>query len=172
MKTLSIVRDITNSSDLDPLQEIVQEILGEVCWQASLSYGDELSLDIGKKIPYPQKAMAGREGGSWILGCRASKWVLESPSQVIASSQLTSEEIKQKIKVVEGTKIANFKIDYPDLILRVEFSTGCELKVFPDLEDLDLSDWELFTPDDMLVEMGPGRVWSYNRADVPMSTTA
>ncbi|MDY7015693.1 MAG: hypothetical protein SVX43_19295 [Cyanobacteriota bacterium] len=72
-------------------------------------------------------------------------------------------------KIKTARDISKFEISYPDLILSVGFSDGCKLEVFPDLEDLDLSDWELFTPDNMLLEMEPGRVWSYSRADVPMS---
>ncbi|MDY6781440.1 MAG: hypothetical protein SW833_02615 [Cyanobacteriota bacterium] len=167
MKTVDTVRRIKKASDLNQIQGLTRKILGEPCWNAHLSYGDELCLDIGKKIPYTQKVMLGKEKGSWILGCRASQWILESQDKAIASSQLAPEGIEREVKVVEGSKITRFEIGYPDLILIVSFSNGCQLKIFPDLEDLDLSYWELFTPDAMLLEMGPGRIWSYCRADVP-----
>jgi hypothetical protein len=169
MRTANLIQQITKAEDLDTLQGITRKILGELCWDAGLSYGDELSVEIGQKIPYTQKSMAGVAHGAWSLGTRGSEWTLELQGEVIASSQLEPEEIKQKVKVIEGTKISIFETTYPDLILIVGFSNGCQLKVFPDFEDLDLSCWELFTPDLMLLEMGPGRVWSYIPADVPMN---
>ncbi len=164
-----IVQKINQESDLDKLIEITREMLGEPCWQASLSYGDELCLDVGEKIPYSHKKMVGFYTGSWMFGTRGTEWRLESPSGIITTSAEEPEIFKQKVKAVEGTTITAFETSYPDLVLTVGFSNGCKLLVFPDLaDDFDLSYWELFTPHNMLLTLEPGGIWTYTRSDVPM----
>lgn len=77
------------------------------------------------------------------------------------------------MKAIEGAIVTTVEISYPDLVLTVGFSNGCELKVFPDIEeDFDLSYWELFTPNNMLLTMEPGGSWTYTRSDVPMGANS
>lgn len=71
MKT-NLVQKVSTAKDLKHLKNITNGIIGEICWRASLSYGDELTLHIGAKIPYSQKSMVAREKGAWILGTRAT----------------------------------------------------------------------------------------------------
>ena len=170
MKTLNpiIIQKITQDGDLDKLRKIASGIMGGPCWQAGLSYGDELILDIGARIPASHGMAAGREKGAWILGTRGSDWSLEYLGKKMVSSEEDSEIVKQTIKAIEGGAIAAFKIRYPDLLLAVEFSNGYKLKVFPDLEgDSDLSYWELFAPYNMLLELRPGPLWYYYPSDLP-----
>lgn len=166
-----VVQPIKKDADLEQLRSIVSAIQGELCWNARMSYGDELNIHIGERIPYTYKKLAGKEKGSWMLGTRGTEWKLESPTkETIASSAEAPEVFKEKVKVIEGTTILAFETHYPDLVLTVEFSNGCKLKIFPDLaDDFDLSYWELFTPDNMLLTLEPGAIWTYTRADVPMS---
>ncbi len=167
--TADLVQKVSQETDLDKLREITRGILGEPCWEARLSYGDEVRLHIGDKIPYLHKKLAGKYKGSWILGTRGTEWKLESPSGIITTSAEEPEVFKQKVKVVEGTTITAFESSYPDLVLTVGFSNGCKLLVFPDLaDDFDLSYWELFTPHNMLLTLEPGGIWTYTRSDVPM----
>lgn len=156
--------------DLTELKQVIRSMIGKTCWSARLSYGDELTLDIGGKIPYKQKVMEGKYKGEWILGTRGSEWTLESASGIITSTAEPAEVFKKKVKVIEGTTITAVETNYPDLVLIVGFSNGYQLKVFPDLEDdFDLSCWELFTPNNRLVTMEPGGIWTNRRSDVPMT---
>ncbi|CBN57680.1 MULTISPECIES: hypothetical protein [Kamptonema] len=167
----NILQPIKNDADLVQLRSIVSVIIGELCWNARMSYGDELYLYIGERIPILNKLMKGKEQAAWMLGTRGTDWTLESPTkEIITSSKELPEVFKEKVKVIEGTTITAFETHYPDLILTVEFSNGCKLKIFPDLaDDFDLSYWELFTPDNMLLTLEPGAIWTYTRADVPKS---
>jgi hypothetical protein len=168
--TLDTIQKITGNADLNEFKHLMQEIIGQPCWAARLSYGDELTLDIGRKIPYKQKVMAGKYKGEWILGTRGSEWSLESASGIITSTAEPAEVFKEKVKVIEGTTITAVETNYPDLVLIVGFSKGYQLKVFPDLEDdFDLSYWELFTPNNRLVTLEPGGIWTNRRSDVPMT---
>jgi len=43
--------------------------------------------------------------------------------------------------------------------------------LIPDAEDdSNLPYWELFTPYQMLLKVGPGAIWSYVRSDLPKNT--
>jgi hypothetical protein len=168
--TVDTIQKITVDEDLSELKQIIRSIIGQICWSASLSYGDELTLDIGEKIPCKQKVMAGKYQGEWILGTRGSEWSLESPSGIITSTAEPAEVFEEKVKVIEGTTITDIDTNYPDLVLIVGFSNGYQLKVFPDLEDdFELSYWELFTPNNRLVTLEPGGIWTNRRSDVPMT---
>jgi len=165
---LIIFQKVIQDEDLDLLKKIASRIIGEPCWQATMSYGDELSLDIGGRIPCSRSR--DREKGAWILGTRGSDWKLEYLGKIIATSQSDSEIGKQRIKEIQGATIAALSTRYPDLVLTVLLSNGYKLMVFPDREnDLDLSYWELFTPDNMLLEVKPGPLWSYRPSDLPVN---
>jgi hypothetical protein len=159
--TSNLIQEISTATDLEQLIKITNRVVGEICWKASLNYGDELNLHIGAKIPYPQKSMAGKEKGAWILGTRATAWRLESGNEIIVSSSDQPEIIKQKVHVIENNSITAFETSYPDLTVAVTFSNECKLTLFPDSNDFDLPYWELFTPDGMLLKVGPGARWSY-----------
>ncbi|MBA3924006.1 MAG: hypothetical protein H0X31_20835 [Nostocaceae cyanobacterium] len=163
--TTNLVHKITKATDLDQIKEITAGIIGETCWKASLSYGDELTLHIGAKIPYPQKSMAGKEKGSWILGTRATAWKLDSATDILATSEDDGEIIKQQMQVIEGSKIIMLETTYPSLNLTIKFDNECQLKLLPNAEDsLDLPDWEIFTPDRMILKVS-GTRWSYTCSD-------
>lgn len=156
------VTRVTKAKDLEQIQEITNRAIGEVCWRASLSYGDELSLHIGKRIPYGQKSMSGKEKGEWILGTRATAWILECAGETIATSDEETASLRQKIQVLEKTRIAALETSYSELGLAIMFDNGCKLTLFPKPEeDTSLPYWELFAPSRMLLKVGPGAVWSY-----------
>ncbi|CAG0970200.1 hypothetical protein ANRL3_01448 [Anaerolineae bacterium] len=165
-----LIQKVTKATDLEKLGEITSGMLGATCWRANLGYGDELRLDIGARLPYSQPSMTGGEKGAWMLGTRGTVWRLDCPSETLATSEDDPEILKQKLHHVEGTTITAFETSYPDLALTVTFSNGCKLTLFPSTEDdSDLPYWELFTPYQMLLKVGPGAVWSYIPSDLPES---
>ncbi len=170
MKTASLTKQqAIETKDLKTIQQIINPILGEKCWEASLSYGDELCLEIGRRIPYANKLMAGKEKGAWRLGTRATSWKLAYLDKMVASDKLETEEIKRKVMVVEGTSITAFDTSYPKLMFEVGFSNGYKLVLEPDEEeDLNFPYWELFTPQEMLLIVYPGSLWSYLPSNLPM----
>ena len=103
--TANPVQKVTNASDIKQVEALVRGILGETCWKAHLSYGGELRLEIGAKLPYLQTSMAGKERGTWMLGVRGSGWVLESPAETLVNSRDTLAVIEQRIHDVENAGI-------------------------------------------------------------------
>jgi hypothetical protein len=167
----ALVKAVHQASDLAKLQGIISGIGGERCWDAYLSYAEELSLEIGERIPYPQKVMHGKEHGSWMFGSRGTAWELTSANSLWVSSDDEEDVIRQKIQVIKDTTITGIDVRYPDLDLILTFSNGYQLAILPteDDDDYDVAYWELFTPDKMIVEAGPGATWSYSRADIPLN---
>jgi hypothetical protein len=164
--------EVKQSADLDRLQEIIQGILGQLCWSVRFSYGDELNVHVGARIPSTRPALAGREKGAWILGTRGTAWRLESPSGILASSDSDPLQARQRLSAIEGTTIAAFEVNAGNRALTVSFANGCRLLVLPSPEDdaWDLPYWELFTPGHMVLTFGPGVAWSYTRSDQPVRT--
>lgn len=158
--TTNLVQQVRKPTDLEQLREITTKVIGEKCWRANLSYGDELSLHIGARIPYSQKSMTGKEKGAWILGTRGTAWKLYSLSETVVTSEDESETIRQKISAIEDNIIIALETSYPELGLVVTFGNGYKLRLFPSAEDdFDLPHWELFTPYGTVLKVGLGAMW-------------
>lgn len=155
------IQQVKEATDLSQLKKITNKIVGEICWRASLSYGSELVLDIGAKIPYSQKSMAGQLQGAWILGAQATSWRLSENFETVVNSSDEIEKIKEKICLIENTTVTQFDIAFPDLVLTIAFNEKYKLILTPDLNDYDLPYWELFTPEQMVLKVGAGATWSY-----------
>lgn len=159
--TLNLVRKVTKLIDIREIAEITMKVFLQICWKATLSYGDELSLHIGAKIPYSQKSMAGKEKGEWIVGTRGTPWKLKAGGETIVTSEEDAENIRQKIKAIENNHISWF-VPTPELGFNMGFSNGYEFILIPEIEDDSaLPYWEMFTPEAMVLKVGPNAMWSY-----------
>ena len=64
--TIESTHAITSKADLDGLHAITSELVGKPCWSAKLGYGDELTLDIGGRVPRLPRSTPPREKGEWV----------------------------------------------------------------------------------------------------------
>lgn len=166
--------NIKNNLDLEALQQKIKPILLKPCWKVDLSYGKELRLEIGGKVPYTHPAFQGEYKGEWQFGSRGTDWKLVKDYRTIVTSALEEEEILSKTKILEGTKITDFEIGYPGLVLTIEFNHEYQLYqliVTPDLTDTEYQDvacWELFAPGHRLFEVYPNYTWFDRPSDVPI----
>ncbi|MFB2834836.1 hypothetical protein [Floridanema evergladense] len=159
--TPNLVREVTKLTDIREIAEITMKAFLQICWKATLSYGDELSLHIGAKIPYSQKSMVGKEKGEWIVGTRGTPWQLKFGGETIATSEEDAENIRGKVKAIENNHISWF-VPTPELGFNMGFSNGYELILIPEIEDdSGLPYWEMFTPEAMVLKVGPNAIWSY-----------
>ncbi len=149
--------------DLTELNEATRGVIGELCWAARLSYADELQLHMGDKRPYPSKRLGDQQKGAWILGSRGTTWKVLVANGVYITSDNDVELIRQKIPVMENQVVTAFDIEPEHLSLTLTFGNGGQLVISPTLDD-DQWDgvpyWELFTPDQACVQVGPGKTWS------------
>lgn len=165
----SIAFRIDREEDLQLLRGLISPIIGETCWLAGMTYGDELALHIGARISYKIKKLGERQRGEWILGTRASYWELRFQTKIITFSDLSVEEIEPALKIIEGRKIQNFTIQYPSLKTIFSFDNQHDLIIFPDDKFPELARWELFAPADRIVKLESKSCWSYARSDMFLS---
>jgi hypothetical protein len=163
-------RFINNINEGKNISDIVailtRPLIKETCTQVSFSYGDELCLDFGVLTPEDHPKLQGLLKGSWQLGTRATPWLLKKAGQILLDSEKpeTGDEIKNAKKLTQDSlvnkKILKFEVNSDNLELQILFEDDYELILQPDLEDLDLSYWDLFMPNDKVLEVGAGYFWS------------
>ena len=169
-----LVRQIADATDLDPLSRLLAPIVGELCWGVVFSYGDELRVDCGERIPYRHPKLAGKARGAWTIGARASPWELTRDDDRVASTSDDSDTMRERVGVLAGLRVEACEARFPDLQLAVSFSEGLVLRIGPEgpagrpPPPGPLAYWEVFTPNRMVLSAGPGPKWSYLRADEPM----
>ncbi|MEC4886393.1 MAG: hypothetical protein SAL70_34500 [Scytonema sp. PMC 1070.18] len=110
--------------------------------------------------------MIGKERGAWILGTRATQWQIEESRETLITSNDEPEIIKQKIDVIKDSTITAIEINYRNLALWIAFNNGCKLSLQPNIEDdVELAYWEMFTPEQMVFKVGPGKMWFYSSSN-------
>ena len=155
---------IVNSNDLQALIQLVCKLIGETCWEVNFSYGDELMLHFGERLPYPQACMSPREKGVWIFGTRISPWQVNLAGSIVADSEADSIDLIDRVRVLIGKKVLGAKIDEVTMQLSIEFTDSLNLLLIPESDQsAGLPDWELFMPNGMVIQAG--RVWSSVDAD-------
>ena len=169
MKT---VHKVEKAEDLNDLKVLTNGIIGELCWNASLTYPEVPELHIGARIPNELELLKDKDHGAWIILCWASTWKIVSPTETLMTSEHKLKEIKQGLQAIQDTHVVAFEPQYPGLGLIVTFSNGNQLILIPkddddvesDQDETEVDDrnyyWELFTPLHFTIEAGPGNKWA------------
>jgi hypothetical protein len=181
---------VAKSSSRGHLRLLLEGLVGQPCVKVAFSYGGELLLHFGDRLPYEHPKMQGKARGSWVLGTRASVWklFLEASGVLIGSPgsephdypnppRISNEEVEAKARAIAGVWVAGTD-PLPTrpgdgYALLVRFGDGSHLMVLPSPPDEEdaadpVADWELFTPFGMYLQVGPGPTWSY----LPSNTQA
>jgi len=177
----------SSATNLGELNAHLSQLVCEPFRFVRVSYGDELTLHFGHLGFYqnPPK-LKDKPHGDFILGMRASPWVLKTGSGVLLSSggqgdwspesnpELGSRDLESK-RLIEPESLVSTAKAFPitpanRLGLRIRFADGTSLLVLPDAEEPDdpedhdlpvLADWELLSPSGSL-QAGPGFEWSFD----------
>jgi len=167
IKTTDQVNNIQEGKNIsDIVAVLTKSLITETCNQVYFSYGDELSLDFGVMTPEDHPKLQGLFKGVWQFGTRATPWLLKKADQLLLDSEVpeTDADIKLAKKLtqesLENKKVLKFETNPDNLELRLCFEENYELILQPDLNDLDLSYWELFMPNEKFLEVGPGYFWA------------
>ena len=82
------LKDIRDESrDLPDLQTLLKQLVGQPFRFFRVAYGDELRLHLGGLQGYSNPKMRGQARGSYVLGARASSWVVVSaPKSTLLAS--------------------------------------------------------------------------------------
>ncbi len=79
------------SSDLEDLQALAKQLIGQPFQFFRVAYGEELRLHLGNLVNYSRSRTKGRTRGSFIIGSRASSWIVSSAT---THTLLASDSIK------------------------------------------------------------------------------
>lgn len=181
----------TESNDQALLNAYLQQVVGEPFLHCRFSYGDELMLHFGQPREPEAKKVKHLVAGSFILGARASSWYLKAAANPAVYTDLlesvrgvpngftpvSPKEFEQRELALPGSKavLAEAIVQHDAAGLAIGFgcslllSDGTACLVMPDrsngsdlTSDLPaIADWELFTPFDRFLRVGPGARWCY-----------
>lgn len=181
----------TESSDPVLLNAYLQQLVGEPFLQCRFSYGDELTLHFGQPREPRSKKLIHRVVGSFTLGARASGWYLKTaaiPAVYAARTPserdvpdgftpITPRQLEQRALAIPGSKVILAEAIVHQDAAGETSGFGCSLLlsdgtaclIIPDRTDGSdaanglppIADWELFTPFDRYLRVGPGAGWSY-----------
>lgn len=155
------------------LRAYLQQLVGEPFLFAARSYGDELRLHFGEARERKSARRPGQVRGSYILGLRASGWVVKPAvgARVVFSSDAESTDPAPDLGLVPGTKVtaADPTRSAGGYGLALTFADGSSLVASPspepdpaDIPGSPVADWELLTPHGRVLTAGPGPVWGYD----------
>lgn len=158
--------------DTESLITLTSRLVGQRCAAVEPGYADELTLHFGnlKSCPLPRGGQC--KEGDWILGTRGTRWqVSNSIGAVVASSEEPDETCSSGACVLEGKTVTEAKVLEHSLGLLLVFGSELILAILPggNDDDEDVAYWELFTPQKMLLEVGPRGKWSYVSSNAAIS---
>jgi|GEM_PF-693917 len=174
---------------LSELQAYLAQLVGESFRFARISYGDELTLHFGDLRPARSPKLRKQPYGAYVLGVRASPWLLKSGNaplvlsggidigitsdfgKPVSKEELAAHPFVELDSVV--LRAVPFVIKPSNALgLQLRFSDGSTLHVLPSPPAADendeqglpaLADWELASPGGLL-SAGPGLVWAFKPA--------
>lgn len=176
------------SSDHTRLRTCLQQLLGQPFLLMRLSYGDEVTLHFGQPGRYRSSKLAHLTKGSYVIGARASSWFLKTdepptvlmgtarPMSIAAKNfkRLTPEQVETSNALRVGARIVcteAIQLETKESTYGFGFSAaledGASLLIVPPrapkkrARGNDVADWEVFTPHDRYLTVGPGLRWSY-----------
>jgi hypothetical protein len=112
---------------------------------------------VDARIAYPEVLhieIRDHSGDLWRLATQDAEWSPAEPSDLV------------------GQSIEDASIDEGNGELRCKLSNGALLDVRPAAQNVDDDppNWELITPNGLVLEFGPGLRWQISSADVPVSS--
>lgn len=175
---------------LPGLIALARQLLGEPLLFARRGYPDELKLHFGSPIEGVGPKGKPITRGSYVLGAVASAWTLKisrlggaiysgEPSAPFSGpvtqpwlSPITEAKLDESLALLGGQSVVSVDVlAHPfGYALWLAMSDGSALTIAPTPEPArDVPDWELFTPYNRFLRVGPGSEWAYLPSDQPES---
>jgi hypothetical protein len=151
--------------------EIVRPLLGSAGWNARIGHGSFLTIEFGAS----REVGRGRDGkklrgGEWHLWIYCSAWRVETPTAVLGACEDPRDRMTAAAAALNGRPLLAVELSDPSLETTFRFEGGHVLRVFPIYTSPtgdDPEHWMLYTPDHMILTVGPASRWSYHRSDEP-----
>lgn len=159
-----MIQNIVSRADIQELELLLSKLIGLSCWRVSPAYGQSLYIDIGDEVIFFAKQDGEVEKeGEWVLGTCGTTAVISRSDTILFNSNTDWDSSIETIHFLENRKILSIDLDYSNLTLILTLENNFSLSILPTKMDegIDFPYWELYTPSEMIVEVGPGSVWSY-----------
>lgn len=145
---------------LNEAESWVSQLAGKRLLRASFSYGGELRLHFGTSIPYRKPGLAGRTRGEWVLGLRATPWVLAANGAILSRSHDEQQHALRQFEDLAGKPLAETRLRHSDAAVTLRFADDSWFMALTEPRRRaakSLSLWELLTPEDVFVVAHPDR---------------
>jgi hypothetical protein len=96
------------SHDLPDLQTLLKQLIGQPFRFFRVAYGDELRVHLGSLHAYSKPKMNGRTRGSYVLGARASSWIVFSAPK---ATLLASDRVEVRAPMGMARRVDIKKIE-------------------------------------------------------------
>ncbi len=160
---------IAGSADLDALRSLLRDAAGPVRF-ARTTFGGEIEVGFGDE----RTDLFGRASPSWLIGTQASAWRLLLPDGAGSLSSADARSGERLGEQLLERRITELDLSANGLDLKIDFDDRSEMWVEAKANLDALASpyaeppyWELFTPRDTVVAVGPGPGWLEYPADVP-----
>jgi hypothetical protein len=159
------LKPLSRSKNTERLYDRLRGLKGRRCSKIEFGYGGEVLLHFGR----PRNGGKDK-AGQWIINTCGTDWLLFTPAGLLRSAD--EEEIREAgVRRLEKTSVQNIYVGVPNDVLMVDFSNGSTLRIAPMSHDDNYDNvpyWEVFTPDNLLIAVGPKHQWQARRSDKPM----
>jgi hypothetical protein len=147
----------TNDKDLAAAESAFVGAYGKAAWGTALGVGSFLTIEFGA-----QRAAAAQTGrrqakphGEYHLWVYCSAWRIETPQEIIASSEDPREQLASSIRHLDGKVLARVIVEAPSLSATFHFEGGTLLRTFS-IFSKEYEHWMFFLADGTVFTAGPG----------------
>jgi hypothetical protein len=143
---------------LDEVKARFATAIGKAAWGTAMGEGSFLTVEIGDAVEQVGRKMHG-EFHLWIY---CSAWRIETPLEVLASSEDDRDTLKSRVGLLDGRSLDGIEIEQPSLSATFRFSGDVRLRTFS-IFTHDVEHWLFYLPDGAVFTAGPSSRWSWSR---------
>jgi hypothetical protein len=145
-------------TETQALKAYFQPLLGQTAWNVALGHGSFVTMEFGE----PVGNGSGAVHGTWHFWVYCCAWRIETYDDVLAYSEDSRSRLVQVLPLLEGKKLEDIEINFPNGDTLLRFEGGLVLRLMPIYSET-YEHWLLYTPDGVLV-FGSGTNWSFEPA--------
>src|SRR5687767_3526905 len=111
---------------INPLADVQAKLAlatGKVAWGTALGVGSFLTVEFGERVEQAK----GKVHGEFHLWVYCSAWRIETPSEIVASSEDPRELLETTVRYLDGRTLSDIQLDMPSLSSTFAFSDGARL---------------------------------------------
>jgi hypothetical protein len=146
---------------INPLAEVEAKLAaatGKPAWGTALGIGSFLTVEFGEKVTPAE----GKTHGEYHLWVYCSAWRIETPTEIVASSEDPREVLEPTVKFLDGRTLSGIHLEPPSLSSTFTFDDGARLRTFS-IFTKDFDHWMFYLPSGEVFTAGPGAAWSWGR---------